>query len=116
MCGELSMEEATKVYFELVYFRNGKENITAFILLLVLTLASFFVTASLSRAYDASEAEELAEVETKPLKVLPLDTPGQMIVAFEKAVKLDCKDSVDVIDIVLLVALVILLIEILVMA
>ncbi|KAD6794777.1 hypothetical protein E3N88_05673 [Mikania micrantha] len=33
----------------------------------------------------------------------------------EKAVKLDCKDSVDVIDIVLLVALVILLIEILVM-
>nr|KAJ0196611.1 hypothetical protein LSAT_V11C700377620 [Lactuca sativa] len=33
---------------------------------------------------DASEAEEFAEVATKPLKALPYDTPGQTFVAFEK--------------------------------
>lgn len=33
---------------------------------------------------DASEAEEFAEVTTKPLKSLPYDTPGQTFVAFEK--------------------------------
>ncbi|KVI10717.1 Armadillo-like helical [Cynara cardunculus var. scolymus] len=33
---------------------------------------------------DASEAEEFAELATKPLKALPYDTPGQTFVAFEK--------------------------------
>ncbi|KAL0348405.1 UNVERIFIED_CONTAM: Coatomer subunit gamma-2 [Sesamum angustifolium] len=33
---------------------------------------------------DASEAEEFAEVGTKPLKSLPYDTPAQTFVAFEK--------------------------------
>lgn len=33
---------------------------------------------------DASEAEEFAEVVTKPLGSLPYDTPGQTYVAFEK--------------------------------
>ncbi|GAA0145482.1 vesicle coat protein [Lithospermum erythrorhizon] len=33
---------------------------------------------------DASEAEEFAELVTKPLRSLPYDTPGQTYVAFEK--------------------------------
>ncbi|XP_021286341.1 coatomer subunit gamma [Herrania umbratica] len=33
---------------------------------------------------DASEAEEFAEVATKPLRSLPYDSPGQTFVAFEK--------------------------------
>lgn len=33
---------------------------------------------------DASEAEEFAEVASKPLKSLPYDSPGQTFVAFEK--------------------------------
>ncbi|KAF5443962.1 hypothetical protein F2P56_036475 [Juglans regia] len=33
---------------------------------------------------DASEAEELSQVVSKPLKSLPYDTPGQIFVAFEK--------------------------------
>ncbi|XP_020088256.1 coatomer subunit gamma-2 [Ananas comosus] len=33
---------------------------------------------------DASEAEEFAEVASKPLRSLPYDTPGQTFVAFEK--------------------------------
>ncbi|WRX18475.1 Coatomer [Theobroma cacao] len=34
---------------------------------------------------DASEAEEFAEVATKPLRSLPYDSPGQTFVAFEKS-------------------------------
>lgn len=33
---------------------------------------------------DASEAEEFAEVASKPLRSLPYDSPGQTFVAFEK--------------------------------
>ncbi|MBA0614202.1 hypothetical protein Godav_014527, partial [Gossypium davidsonii] len=33
---------------------------------------------------DASEAEEFAEVDSKPLRQLPYDSPGQTFVAFEK--------------------------------
>ena len=33
---------------------------------------------------DASEAEEFAEVASKPLRSLPYDSPGQAFVAFEK--------------------------------
>lgn len=33
---------------------------------------------------DASEAEEFAEVATKPLRSLPYDSPGQTFVAFAK--------------------------------
>nr|XP_023895673.1 coatomer subunit gamma [Quercus suber]POE57117.1 coatomer subunit gamma [Quercus suber] len=33
---------------------------------------------------DSSEAEELAEVLSKPIRSLPYDTPGQTFVAFEK--------------------------------
>lgn len=33
---------------------------------------------------DASEAEELSEIGTKPLKSLPYDTPAQTFVAFER--------------------------------
>ncbi|KAJ6832871.1 coatomer subunit gamma-2 [Iris pallida] len=33
---------------------------------------------------DASEAEEFAEVASKPLRTLPYDSPGQTFVAFEK--------------------------------
>ncbi|MBA0751427.1 hypothetical protein Gogos_000349, partial [Gossypium gossypioides] len=33
---------------------------------------------------DASEAEEFAEVASKPLRSLPYDSPGQIFVAFEK--------------------------------
>ncbi|PKA57036.1 Coatomer subunit gamma-2 [Apostasia shenzhenica] len=33
---------------------------------------------------DTSEAEEFAEVASKPLKTLPYDSPGQTFVAFEK--------------------------------
>ncbi|XP_011037539.1 PREDICTED: coatomer subunit gamma [Populus euphratica] len=33
---------------------------------------------------DASEADEFAEVASKPLRSLPYDTPGQTFVAFEK--------------------------------
>ena len=33
---------------------------------------------------DVSEAEEFAEVASKPLRSLPYDSPGQTFVAFEK--------------------------------
>lgn len=33
---------------------------------------------------DSSEAEEFAEVLSKPIRSLPYDTPGQTFVAFEK--------------------------------
>lgn len=33
---------------------------------------------------DASEAEEFAEVVSKPLRSLPYNSPGQTFVAFEK--------------------------------
>ena len=33
---------------------------------------------------DASEAEEFAEIASKPLRSLPYDTPGQTFVAFQK--------------------------------
>jgi coatomer subunit gamma len=33
---------------------------------------------------DASEAEDFAEVYTKPLRSLPYDSPGQTFIAFEK--------------------------------
>lgn len=33
---------------------------------------------------DVSEAEEFAEVSSKPLRSLPYDSPGQTFVAFEK--------------------------------
>ena len=33
---------------------------------------------------DASDAEEFAEVASKPLRSLPYDSPGQTFVAFEK--------------------------------
>lgn len=33
---------------------------------------------------DSSEAEEFAEVASKPLRSLPYDSPGQAFVAFEK--------------------------------
>lgn len=33
---------------------------------------------------DSSEADEFAEVFSKPLKSLPYDSPGQIFVAFEK--------------------------------
>ncbi|XP_050363027.1 coatomer subunit gamma [Argentina anserina] len=35
-------------------------------------------------AVDTSEAEEFTEVESKPLRSLPYDTPGQTFLAFEK--------------------------------
>lgn len=43
-------------------------------------LSNFQVTVLI----DASEAEEFAEVYTKPLRSLPYDSPGQTFVAFEK--------------------------------
>ena len=33
---------------------------------------------------DSSEAEEFAEVLSKPIRSLPYDTPGQTFVVFEK--------------------------------
>jgi coatomer protein complex subunit gamma len=33
---------------------------------------------------DSSEADNFAEVASKPLRSLPYDTPGQTFVAFEK--------------------------------
>ena len=33
---------------------------------------------------DASDAEEFAEIASKPLRSLPYDSPGQIFVAFEK--------------------------------
>ncbi|KAL0386965.1 UNVERIFIED_CONTAM: Coatomer subunit gamma-2 [Sesamum radiatum] len=46
--------------------------------------ASFGKLFKVTVIVDASEAEEFAEVGTKPLKSLPYDTPAQTFVAFEK--------------------------------
>lgn len=44
----------------------------------------FYVYHQVTVIVDASEAEEFAEVASKPLRSLPYDSPGQIFVAFEK--------------------------------
>ena len=43
-----------------------------------------FCLLQVSVNVDASEADDFAEVASKPLRSLPYDTPGQTFVAFEK--------------------------------
>lgn len=44
----------------------------------------FYVYHQVTVIVDASEAEEFAEVASKPLRSLPYDSPGQIFGAFEK--------------------------------